>query len=184
MHAFANLPIRTARLELRPLCEADVAPLYQIHSDPEAMRYWDAPIWKNDERGRSMVARDAALTGRDYLRLGIALSANGEFLGTCALWGINAQCRRAEIGFILGSGNWGHGYMHEALSALLGYAFAALDLNRIEADTDARNERSARVLRRLGFSQEGLFRERCIVEGEISDAAMYGLLRREWRIEP
>ena len=184
MQAYASLPIRTARLELRPLREADVAALFGIHSDPEVMRYWDAPIWQSDERGRAMVARDLDLATGDYLRLGIELAASGKLLGTCALWGINAQCRRAEIGFILGSGNWGHGYMHEALSALLGYAFAALDLNRIEADTDARNERSARVLRRLGFSQEGLFRERCIVEGEISDAAMYGLLRREWRIEP
>ena len=130
-----------------------------------------------------MVARDVARTGRDYLRLGIALSANGELLGTCALWGINAQCRRAEIGFILGSRSWGQGYMHEALSALLRYAFADLDLNRVEADTDSRNQRSARLLRRLGFSQERLFRERCIVDGEISDAAMYGLLRREWKGE-
>ena len=184
MHAFANLPIRTARLELRCLGEADVAPLFEIHSDPQAMRYWDAPIWKNDERGRSIVARDVALATRDYLRLGIALVASGTLLGTCALWNISAQCRRAEIGFILASRYWGQGYMHEALSALIGYAFAELDLNRVEADTDPRNQRSTRLLRRLGFSQEGLFRERCIVDGEISDAAMYGLLRREWKTEP
>jgi RimJ/RimL family protein N-acetyltransferase len=70
--------------------------------------------------------------------------------------------------------------MHEALSALLDYAFTELNLNRVEADTDPRNERSTRVLDRLEFSKEGLFRERCIVDGEISDSAMYGLLRREW----
>ena len=142
MQAFANLPIRTARLELRPLREADVAALFAIHSDPAVMRYWDAPIWNNDERGRAMVARDLALTTRDYLRLGIELTASGKLLGTCALWGINAQCRRAEIGYVLGSASWGHGYMHEALSALLDYAFTELDLNRVEADTDPRNERS------------------------------------------
>jgi len=34
---FANLPIRTARLELRPLRETDVAPLFAIHSDPKVM---------------------------------------------------------------------------------------------------------------------------------------------------
>jgi ribosomal-protein-alanine N-acetyltransferase len=73
--------------------------------------------------------------------------------------------------------------MHEALSALLDYAFTELDLNRIEADTDPRNARSTRLLERLGFSKEGLFRERCIVDGEVSDSAMYGLLRREWRPE-
>lgn len=105
---------------------------------------------------------------------------NAKLIGTCALWRINAQNRRAEIGYILDSRAWGHGYMHEALSALLDYAFTELKLNRVEADTDPRNERSARLLDRLRFSKEGLFRERCIVDGKISDAAMYGLLRREW----
>ena len=76
------------------------------------------------------------------------------------------------------------GYMREALSALLDHAFGELDLNRIEADTDPRNERSTRLLERLGFVKEGLFRERCIVDGEVSDAAMYGLLRREWGQAP
>lgn len=180
MQAFSNLPIRTARLTLRPLKESDVAALFEIHSDPQVMRYWDSPIWKNDERGRAMVARDLSLTTQDYLRLGIERADSGRLLGTCALWGINAQCRRAEIGYALAARAWGQGYMHEALSALLDYAFTDLNLNRLEVDTDARNERSARLLERLGFSKEGLFRERCIVDGEVSDSAMYGLLQREW----
>lgn len=184
MQAFPHLPIRTTRLELRPLREEDVAALFEIHSDPASMRYWDAPIWKSDERGRAMVARDLALTTRDHLRLGIELSTSGRLLGTCALWNINAQYRRAEIGYILNPRAWGRGYMHEALSALLDYAFGELNLNRVEADTDPRNEPSARLLERLGFSKEGLLRERCIVDGEISDAAMYGLLRREWLRQP
>lgn len=180
MQAFSNLPIRTARLTLRPLKESDVAALFEIHSDPQVMRYWDSPIWKNDERGRAMVARDLSLTTQDYLRLGIEPADSGRLLGTCALWGINAQCRRAEIGYALAARAWGQGYMHEALAALLDYAFTDLNLNRLEVDTDARNERSARLLERLGFSKEGLFRERCIVDGEVSDSAMYGLLQREW----
>jgi [ribosomal protein S5]-alanine N-acetyltransferase len=184
MQAFDNLPILTARLKLRPLGQADVAALFAIHSDARAMRYWDGPAWKNDERGRAMVVRDIALSKRDYLRLGIELAAHGRLIGTCALWAINAQCRRAELGYILDPSCWGQGYMHEALRALLDYAFTDLDLNRVEADTDPRNERSAKLLDRLRFSKEGLFRERCIVNGEKSDAAMYGLLRREWRQAP
>ena len=180
VRAFSNLPLRTARLELRPLQEADVASLYEMHRDSKAMRYWDAPIWKDDARGRAMVARDLALTTRDYLRLGIEPVAGGTLLGTCALWAINAQSRRAEIGYMLDPRAWGQGYMHEALSALLNYAFTDLDLNRVEADSDPRNDRSTRLLERLGFTKEGLFRERCIVDGEVSDSAMYGLLRREW----
>lgn len=181
MHDMPHLPLCTARLMLRPLREGDVGALFTIHSDPVTMRYWDAPIWTSDERGRAMVARDADPAGRDYLRLGIEPIASGALIGTCALWRIDAQCRRAEVGYILAAGAWGRGYMQEALGALLDGAFDALDLNRLEADTDPRNERSTRLLARLGFQREGLFRERCIVEGEISDAAMYGLLRRDWR---
>ena len=71
--------------------------------------------------------------------------------------------------------------MHEALVALLNYGFSALDLNRVEADVDPRNTPSAKTVERLGFVREGLLRERWIVDGEVSDTAFYGLIRRDWR---
>jgi RimJ/RimL family protein N-acetyltransferase len=70
--------------------------------------------------------------------------------------------------------------MHEALKGVVDYAFNVLDLNRIEADIDPRNGSSARSLQRLGFTQEGLLRERWIVGLEVSDSAIYGLLRHDW----
>ena len=45
MRAFDPTSIRTARLVLRPLAERDVPALFEIHSDPLAMRYWSAPVW-------------------------------------------------------------------------------------------------------------------------------------------
>jgi RimJ/RimL family protein N-acetyltransferase len=74
--------------------------------------------------------------------------------------------------------------MHEALQALLEFGVGELDLNRIEADIDPRNSASARTLERLGFTKEGYLRERWIVGDEVSDTAIYGLLRREWRVRP
>ena len=71
--------------------------------------------------------------------------------------------------------------MHQALQALLQYAFETLNLNRLEADIDPRNQASARTLERLGFQKEGHLRERWIVNDEISDTDLYGLLRREWQ---
>ncbi len=50
-----------------------------------------------------------------------------------------------------------------------------------EADIDPRNAASAKSLERLGFIKEGHLRERWIVEGEVSDTDLYGLLRSEWR---
>jgi len=74
--------------------------------------------------------------------------------------------------------------MHEALQALVQHAFQTLDLNRLEADIDPRNLASARTLERLGFQKEGHLRERWIVNDEISDTDLYGLLRRDWLGNP
>jgi RimJ/RimL family protein N-acetyltransferase len=104
----------------------------------------------------------------------------GELVGTCTLFGLVPSSRRAEVGFALAKPAWRQGYMSEALRALLDHAFTVLDLNRVEADTDPRNLPSVRLLERLGFVREGLLRERWIVAGEASDAALYGLLRRDW----
>jgi [ribosomal protein S5]-alanine N-acetyltransferase len=79
---------------------------------------------------------------------------------------------------------WGRGYATEAAGALLGWAFDTLDLNRVQAETDTRNLASARVLEKLGFVREGTLREDCVVNGEVSDSWVYGLLRRERRPLP
>jgi RimJ/RimL family protein N-acetyltransferase len=55
-----------------------------------------------------------------------------------------------------------------------------MGLNRIEADIHPDNLASARTLDKLGFVREGLLRERWIVEGEISDTVLYGLLLSDW----
>ena len=71
---------------------------------------------------------------------------------------------------------WGHGYMLGALRALVAIRVGELGLNRI----DPRNAASARSLERLGFVKEGHLRERWIVDGEVSDSDLYGLLRSDW----
>ena len=180
MHAFSNLPLCTTRLLLRPLRAGDEEDLFAVFSDNKVMRYWSTAPWNDAQPARDMVARDLAQTTADHLRLGIELPQPGRLIGTCTLFGINATCRRAEIGYALGSGHWGQGYMHEALQALLSYGFGPLGLNRVEADIDPRNEASAKTLERHGFTQEGYLRERWIVGDEVSDTALYGLLQREW----
>lgn len=48
---------------------------------------------------------------------------------------------------------------------------------------DTRNTASSRVLEKLRFAREGTLREDCIVDGEVSDTWVYGLLRREWEAQ-
>ena len=182
MPTFAAITLTTPRLTVRPLNEADAPALFAIFSHPEVMRYWSSPPYTEIEHARLMLrhVQEGYATG-GHLRLGIARRSDDALMGTCSLFSFQTASRRAEIGYALGRPYWGAGYMHEALTALVDYAFGALNLHRLEADIDPRNTASARTLERLGFRYEGLGRERWIVEGEISDTAWYGLLAREWR---
>jgi RimJ/RimL family protein N-acetyltransferase len=180
-HAFDQVRLVTPRLVLRPFVESDAEALFAIFSDPAVMRYMNSGAWASIEPAHEMIARDLrALPAGEFVRLGLTRKDTGALIGMCNLFQFNWQCRRCEIGYCLGRAHWGHGYMHEALTALIDYGFRELDLNRIEADVDPRNVGSVKSLERLGFVREGLLRERWIVEGEVSDSGMYGLLREEW----
>jgi ribosomal-protein-alanine N-acetyltransferase len=171
----------TPRLTLRPPRRGDEDDLFAIHSDPEVMRYFSEPPWTDPDRPARQIDEDADRFEREEsFRFAIVLNATGRQIGNCTLFSLHRQNRRAEIGYALARSHWGHGYMHEALQALLGFAFTDLDLHRLEADIDPRNGASAAALVRLGFQEEGLLRERWIVAGEVCDSQLYGLLRREW----
>lgn len=173
--------LQTKNLTLRFLSETDLPAVYSIFSHPEVMRYWSYPPWTDRSQAQQwLINVQEGYRTRDALQLGIERHADHVLVGTCALFQFHAASRRAEIGYALGRPYWGSGYMHTALQALLYYAFQTLDLNRLEADIDPRNVASAKTLERLGFQKEGYLRERWIVNDEISDTCLYGLLRREW----
>lgn len=173
--------LRTERLVLRPLREADASAIFAIRSDIKVMRYASSLPLTSLDQATAFIERDAAgMAAGETLRLGLERLDDDALIGTCILFHFNAQCRRAEIGYELRHDAWGRGYMHEALVELLRYAFCDLALNRIEADIDPRNAASAKSLERLGFAREGLLRQRWIVDGEVSDSALYGLLHGDW----
>lgn len=178
---FESLELLTQRLRLRPLRETDAEALFGIFSDPEVMRYWSTLPWTSLQQARDLIARDqAAHRSGDYVRLGLERRDDGVLIGNCTLFGLNRGSRRAEMGYGQARAAWGHGFMREALTALLHYGFGPLGLNRVEADIDPRNGASARALESLGFQREGFLRERWIVGDEVSDSALYGLLRSDW----
>jgi ribosomal-protein-alanine N-acetyltransferase len=173
--------LHTARLRLRPFVDADADALFALHSSAYVLRYWDAPPWSEPARaGRFIeVCRQLANDGTGA-RVAMDRLSDGTFVGWCGLSRWNPDYRSAALTYCLDDAAWGHGYATEAARALLRWAFDTLDLNRVQAETDTRNVTSARVLAKLGFVREGTLREDCVVNGEVSDSWVFGLLRREW----
>jgi RimJ/RimL family protein N-acetyltransferase len=153
-----------------------------MYSDVEFMRYWSFPVMRRFEQAVDYLAhRMQGATADIELVWAIELSATHDVIGICSLFNVEMAAKRAEIGFGLQRPFWGHGYMSEAVRAVVECAFDVLQLRRIEAEIHPANEASARLLERLGFVREGLLRERWIVDGDISDSAIYGLLRTDRR---
>jgi RimJ/RimL family protein N-acetyltransferase len=146
------------------------------------MRFWSSEAWTSLQQATELITKDQReLAAGEHLRLGIFLRGTPSLVGTCSLFHLVAQCRRAEIGYGIVREHWRQGYMFEAVSTVIKFAFEDLALNRLEADIDPRNTASARSLEKLGFVKEGLLRERWIVGAETSDSALYGLLAKDWR---
>ncbi|MFC0627097.1 GNAT family N-acetyltransferase [Kribbella deserti] len=174
--------LHTERLRLRPFDDADADELFALHSNAFVLRYWDSPPWTERDRSARFIAacRQLAESGTGA-RLAVDRSSDGTFLGWCSLSQWNPDYRSASLGFCFTEASWGYGYGTEAARALLGWAYDTLDLNRVQAEADTRNVACARVLEKLGFVHEGTLREDCIVNGDVSNSWVYGLLRRDWQ---
>ena len=171
----------TARLRLRPFSDADRDALFALHSNAHVLRYWDSPPWTDRARAELFIEKCREMSGEGSgARVAMERASDGAFLGWCGLTKWNPDYRSASLGYCLDDAAWGHGYATEGSRALLQWGFDTLDLNRVQAEADTRNAASARVLEKLGFLLEGTLREDCVVNGDVSDSWVYGLLRREW----
>ena len=178
-------PMELERVRLRRIERADRDALFDIHSNNEVARYMARPAMTMREEADELIDRiEKGLANDTVLQLAIERKTDRAVLGSCLLFAFNERGPRAEIGYSMGRPHWGRGYMHEALVALVDLAFGKLQLNRLEADIDPRNQGSARSLERLGFQKEGLLRERWKINGELSDSVILGLLKREWVTRP
>jgi ribosomal-protein-alanine N-acetyltransferase len=119
----------------------------------------------------------AGTSVRFWLRM--APEFAGRFVGSVSLSQIFLKAFRAcYIGYHVDAELEGQGYMTEALSAVIRYAFDELKLHRIMANYMPRNERSARLLDRLGFVREGLAREYLFIGGRWEDHVLTSLTNR------
>ena len=178
----ASLPVlETPRLRLRHPHSTDAERVFAVFSDPVAMRYWSCEPFADLAAARAYLESiDEGFESRTLFQWAVTLPADDRLIGTVTLTSWDRPSRRAELGYMLDREHWGKGLASEAVRAVLGFGFGQMDLHRVEAELDPRNEPSARLLRRFGFQYEGLLRERWYLYDEWSDSALYGLLARDF----
>jgi ribosomal-protein-alanine N-acetyltransferase len=170
--------LMTPRLTLRPLAKRDVDAVFAMMSDVETMRFWDWPAFRDRETVADVVDAqlDDAQSG-NALYWAVALTPEGEAIGSCDLSDIDRHHARAEVGFLFSRSHWSNGYAREAMEAVIALAFEELNLQRLWARFHTSNAASQRLLERLGFSREGTLRQHIVRDGMRRDCEIYGRMR-------
>jgi RimJ/RimL family protein N-acetyltransferase len=181
--ARVRLPISTPRLQLRLPDLADVPYFLRYVNDPKVH---GSSSYRHDRYTRAKeiayirsAHRDAAKG--EKLNVAITLRDTGQVIGMAGLVVNDWDNRHAWIGYWLDPPHWHRGYGSEAASALCEVGFRTLRLHRIEARVFSFNQRSMRLLRRLGFRREGRLRSTLYRGGRWHDDIVLGVLRSEFR---
>ena len=170
----------TSDLHLRPIRLSDAEGMFAMLSDEESMKYWCAPPIAEISDALEVLRKDVESDAKgNSLCWAVTLKGRDDLIGKCILFQFSEENHRAEIGFILNRNYWRHGFMFQALEAVIDFALGPLNLHRIEADVDPDNAGSLGVLEKLGFKREGLFRDRWLLYGEWVDSVMLGLVKHD-----
>lgn len=146
--------IETPRLLLRPWCNADREPFARMNADPRVMEFFPALL--STEQSNAWIDRsEAYMEHRGFGFLAAELRATGEFIGFIGLSVPSFEASFTpcvEIGWRLAAEHWGSGLATEGAREILRYGFTTLALREVVAFTATANQRSRRVMEKLGMT--------------------------------
>ena len=92
---------------------------------------------------------------------------------------VRGAFQACHLGYGMAAHRQGQGLMQEALEVALSWAFHELDLHRVMANYMPRNERSGRLLERLGFEREGYAKRYLQIAGVWEDHVLTSRIRED-----
>lgn len=175
--------LHTERTCIRPVGEADAPALLRYRV---ANRAHLAP-WEPLREGAYCTLEHCARTiadGSEHARLDrgypLLVFDRGEsgILATFTFANVvRGAFQACHLGYGVAAHAQGQGIMREALQASLDWAFGQLDLHRVMANHLSCNERSARLLARLGFEREGYAKRYMQIAGVWEDHVLNARIR-------
>lgn len=183
-----ELVIATNRLTLRLATFEDIPALLRYFTENAAHLAPTSPLLPPDfyteAYWRAQTARNQEefAAGRSVRMFLFPHDAPGTVVGNLSLNTIvRGAAHYCDLGYSLAEDRQGQGLMSEAVAAAVRYAFEDFRLHRVKAAYLPTNERSGRLLRRLGFVVEGYARDYLLIQGRWQDQVLVGLVNLEWR---
>ncbi len=174
--------LHAGRVTLIPVEARTARELWDVLNAPDLRKYQDIPRVRAEEFERQVRARPKALrpaaTGRfEWL---VRTGEPPRAVGWISLRVNDRAPRVGEVGYSLLSEARGRGYATEALQAVIDEAFAAGELDEVQACIVPENVPSRKVLDRTGFREERMLRSGAVIRGRHVDVLLFSLTRASW----
>lgn len=166
---------RGEAVELRTVEEEDAGFLAELVNDPRVRSgtAMATPVSEADEREWiDSVGDDGGVH--------LLVCVDGDPVGIAGVNAPNETWGAGELGYQFVPDAWGNGYATDAARELCAHAFAERRLHKVYAKVYETNPASARVLEKVGFTEEGRHRDEAFVDGDHVDVRRFGLLADEW----
>ena len=176
-------------VRLRPPKASDYAEWAAVRTaSRDFLQPWE-PTWARDDLTRAAFRRRLDAWRRD-IDLGVTYpffvfsQETGALTGGITLSNVRrGVAQTGTVGYWSGVHTARRGHTLAAVRAVTRFAFRTLGLSRLEAACVPANERSAALLLKAGFTEEGFARAYLKINGEWRDHRLFGLLSRE-RVQP
>jgi len=182
-----KLKLETARLTLRPPTHSDFRPWAALRQDSQGfLSPWE-PAWASDHLTRKSFTNrvywaQRSVSGGTAAPLFMFRREDNVLVGAITLDNIRrGPAQSGTLGYWTGETFARHGYMREAIEAVVHYAFSQLDLSRIEAACLPENVASRGLLERTGFKYEGVAQSYLQINGRWRTHVLYAHLRSDRR---
>lgn len=178
--------IRTERVLMRRWRDEDRGPFAALNADPAVMAHMMATL--TPARSDAFVDDiQACWEARGFGLWAIEVPGVASFIGYVGLWPADevTGAGAVEVGWRLARDHWGHGYATEAAHEALRFGFEQVGLQEIVSFTVPQNERSRRVMERIGLRRDPADdfdhpRVDPVANPELVRHVLYRLRRAEW----
>jgi len=110
---------------------------------------WGPNVESESKEFVNMIIRDSQKEPRTRYVFAIVIQESNKVVGAGEISIRDAKNHKGEIAYIINPEYWGNGYATEVANWLLNFGFSDLNLHRIFATCDPRNEASSKVLEKI-----------------------------------
>ncbi len=140
---------------------------------------WAKPQITVDEEEAEQLKKRYNFLQRKEMYFNMFLKDTGKLVGVIALWNIDWEVPKFEIGYFLRTSSEGRGLATEAVNGITQFAFEHLGAMRIQITSPDQNEPSWRVAERAGYKLEGIIcNDYRNVDGNLLDSRYYSKVRK------